>query len=113
MTTVRIDPNMEGVYLAGLSQSWVKSVQVQKELGYIKDWKILASDTPLNGDFNMVLLVTFASLADMEPSKKKYMAFMKEWGSKNKDKVIEISAQYPEIRTLTGEYPLREIILKE
>ncbi|WP_286266181.1 hypothetical protein [Thalassotalea atypica] len=37
VTTVKVDPNMGDVYLAGLSQSWVKAVKIQKELGYIKD----------------------------------------------------------------------------
>jgi len=32
MTTVRIDPNMEDVYLAGLKESWVKALRLQKNL---------------------------------------------------------------------------------
>lgn len=36
MTTVRIDPNMEDIYLAGLKESWVKAVMLQKKLGYIR-----------------------------------------------------------------------------
>jgi len=112
VTTVKIDPNMGDVYLAGLSQSWVKAVKIQKELGYIKDWKIYGSDLSVSGDFNMMLVVTFNSAADLEPSKKKYAAFMKKWSEKDEKKSNEISAKYPEVRTLTGEYRLREIIIK-
>ena len=112
VTTVKIDPNMGDVYLAGLSQSWVKAVKIQKELGYIKDWKIYGSDLSVSGDFNMLLMVTFDSAADLEPSKKKYAAFMKKWSEKDEKKSNEISAKYPEVRTLTGEYRLREIIMK-
>lgn len=32
MTTVRIDPNMEDVSLAGLKESWVKALRLQKNL---------------------------------------------------------------------------------
>ena len=32
MTTVKIDANMEDIYLAGLRNSWVKAVNLQKEL---------------------------------------------------------------------------------
>lgn len=112
MTTVKIDANMGDVYLAGLRESWVKAVKIQKELGYIKNWKIYGSDLSVSGDFNMLLVVTFNSAADMEPSKKKYAAFMKKWSKKDQKKSNEISAKYPEVRTLTGEYRFREIILK-
>jgi len=111
MTTVKIDPNMDGVYLAGLKKSWVKAVKIQKELGYIKDWKIYSSDLSVSGNFNMVLMVTFENAAGLEPSKKKYAAFMKKWGEENQKKSQKISAQYPEVRTLTGEYRLREVIM--
>lgn len=112
MTTVSVDPNMSDVYLAGLRDSWVKAVRIQKELGYIKDWKIYGSDLSVSGDFNMLLMVTFNSAADLEPDKKKYDAFMKKWGAENEKKSNEISAKYPEVRTLTGEYRFREIMLK-
>ena len=112
ITTVKIDPNMHDVYLAGLSKSWVKAVKIQKELGYIKDWKIYTSELSESGDFNMVLMVLFENAADMEPNKKKYDAFMKKWGEKNQKKSEKISAKYPEVRTLTGEYRMRELILK-
>ena len=112
ITTVKIDPNMEDIYLAGLSQSWVKAVKIQKELGYIKDWSIYASDLPQSGQFNMVLMVVFEQANDMEPNKKRYDAFMKKWGEANQKKSQQISAKYPEVRTLTGEYRMREIIMK-
>jgi hypothetical protein len=112
MTTVRIDPNMGDVYLAGLRESWVKAVKIQKELGFIKDWKIYGSDLAVSGDFNMLLMVYFDNAEDLEPSKKKYAAFMKKWGEKNQKKSQKISATYPEVRELTGEYRLREIIMK-
>ncbi|WP_448213830.1 hypothetical protein [Colwellia sp. MEBiC06753] len=112
MTTVKVDPNMEDVYLAGLSQSWVQAVKIQKELGYIKDWKIYGSELPVSGEFNMVLMVMFDNASDLEPNKKKYANFMKKWGEENQKKSNQISAKYPEVRTLTGEYRLREIIMK-
>jgi hypothetical protein len=46
MTTVKVDANMGYIYLAGLQDSWVKAVNIQKELGFIKNWKIYASDLP-------------------------------------------------------------------
>ncbi|MFT7417797.1 MAG: hypothetical protein ACI9DS_002971, partial [Glaciecola sp.] len=112
ITTVKVDPNMGDIYLAGLSQSWVKAVKIQKELGFIKDWKIYGSDLPMSGDFNMLLVVTMASGSDMEPNKAKYDAFMKKWSEADEQMSNEISAKYPEVRTLTGEYHMREIMMK-
>jgi hypothetical protein len=112
ITTVKVDPNMSDVYLAGLSGSWVKAVKIEKELGFIKDWKIYASDLPVSGDFNMLLVVTMANGADIEPNKKKYEAFMKKWSEADQKMSNEISAKYPEVRTLTGEYRMREIMMK-
>jgi hypothetical protein len=112
VTTVKVDANMGDVYLAGLKNSWVKAVNIQKELGFIKDWKIYGSDLPNSGQFNMLLIVTFDNGADVEPSKKKYDAFMKKWSESDEKMSNEISAKYPEVRTITGEYQLREIMLK-
>lgn len=112
ITTVKIDPNMEDIYLAGLSESWVKAVKIQKELGFIKDWKIYGSDLSVSGDFNMLLVVTFDNASDLEPNQKKYAAFMKKWSDEDEKQSNQISAKYPEVRTLTGEYRMREIILK-
>ncbi|GIU53801.1 hypothetical protein [Shewanella sp. KT0246] len=112
MTTVKVDPNMGDIYLAGLRSSWVKAVNIQKELGFIKDWKIYGSDLATSGDFNMLLVVTFDNAADIEPNKEKYKQFMQKWSDSDEKKSNEISAKYPEVRTLTGEYRMREIILK-
>ena len=112
VTTVKVDPNMEDIYLAGLTNSWIKAVKIQKELGYIKDWNIWASELPQSGEFNLVLTVTFASAEDLEPNKTKYDAFMKKWGKENQKISEETSAKYPEVRELTGEYRLRKVIFK-
>ncbi|HBY87473.1 MAG TPA: hypothetical protein DEO86_16550 [Colwellia sp.] len=112
VTTVKVDPNMEDVYLAGLTKSWIKAVKIQKDLGHIKDWNIWASELPQSGDFNLVLTVTFESSQDLEPNKAKYDKFMKVWGEENQKISEETSAKYPEVRELTGEYRLRKIIFK-
>ncbi|MFT7506721.1 MAG: hypothetical protein ACI8ZZ_002555, partial [Gammaproteobacteria bacterium] len=39
-------------------------------------------------------------------------AFMKKWSESDEKMSNEISAKYPEVRTLTGEYRMREIMLK-
>ena len=47
-----IAPNMEDVYLAGLKESWVKALRLQKNLAQIKSRKIYGSELPQSGHFN-------------------------------------------------------------
>ena len=60
----------------------------------------------------MLLVVIFSSSADLEPNKERYGTFMKKWSEADQKMSNEITAKYPEVRTLTGEYRMREIILK-
>lgn len=112
ITTVKVDANMGDYYLEGLKGTWIESNEVAKELGHIESYAIYGSAFPQSGDFNMVLLVNFKSMGDVGPSKAKYEAFMKEWGTQNEKKSRAVSKTYPDIRTLTGEYVLHEITMK-
>ncbi len=112
VTTVKVDANMMDVYLEGLGETWVKSNKIAMELGQIKDFHIYASELPQSGEFNLVLVVNFDKGADLEPSKEKYQAFMKKWSEKQEKKTRKIVKTYPDIRQLTGEYRLREILMK-
>lgn len=112
MTTVKVDANMMDVYLEGLKETWVKGSEVAKDLGHIQGYKILRSELPLSGQFNLVLMTYFKNGSDLEPSKKKYKEFMKAWGRANEKKTKKIVKTYPDVRELTGEYLLREIMMK-
>ncbi len=111
VTTVKVDSNMIDKYLAGLKQTWVTGNEVAKELGQIEDYAIYVSDLPNSGDFNVVLVVTFKDSASLQPDKAKYDAFMEKWGEDMQKKTDEIVLTYPDIRTITGEYYLREITM--
>ena len=112
VTTVKVDANMIDKYLEGLRDTWVTGNEVAMELGQIESYSIYVSELAESGDFNVVLVVRMASIADMEPSKEKYDAFMAKWGTENEEKTDEIVQTYPDIREITGEYLLREITIK-
>ncbi len=112
VTTVKVDVNQMDAYLEGLKQTWVASNEVAKQLGQIKDYRILSSDLPGSGEFNLILIVTFDSMADLAPSKQRYEAFMKKWGEAHEQQNKEISQKYPDLRTITGEYLMRDITIK-
>lgn len=109
VTTVKVDANMGDYYLEGLKSTWVEANEVAKELGQIADYRILGSAFPQSGEFNMVLMIKFDSMADLGPSKEDYDAFMAAWGEANEESNRETSKTYPELREITGEYVLHEL----
>ncbi|EKE73092.1 hypothetical protein [Gallaecimonas xiamenensis] len=112
VTTVKVDPNMLDVYLDGLSKTWMAGNRLAKEMGYIKDYKVFASELPQSGSFNLALVTYYAKGADLEPNKAKHMAFMEKWGKEREKMSLEIAKSYPEVRTITGQYRMRELTFK-
>ncbi|HEY4645117.1 MAG TPA: hypothetical protein VIH25_02445 [Steroidobacteraceae bacterium] len=114
VTTIRVAPNMDDAYLEGLAKTWVSTNEIAKKLGQIKDYAIYRSDLPQSGDFNLLLVVEFASTADLAPNKARYEAFMKEFGKEKSDETTQYSQKnYPAMREITGEYQVRKITLKK
>lgn len=112
ITTVKVDPNMGDDYLEGLKNSWVAANKVAKELGQIEDFFIYRSQLPQSGDANLFLVIKFKDTESLAPNKEEYDKFMKAWGEANQEKTREISKNYPSMRTITGEYMVREITIK-
>jgi hypothetical protein len=113
VTTVKVDAGMGDAYLEGLKKTWLTSMETQKKLGNIEDYKIFRSDLFMSGEFNMMLVVKFKNTADMAPNKAKYEAFMKEWGEARQKEAKELSQRsYPTMRKITGQYDFREVTLK-
>jgi hypothetical protein len=113
ISAIKVDANMGDVYLENLANTWVSSNEVSKELGHIVEYSIFRSELPQSGDFNLLLVVEFANTADLAPNKEKYEAFMKAFTQKRSDETSEIAQQsYPGMRTITGDYLMREIKLK-
>lgn len=110
MTTVKVKENMVEDYLQGLRGSWLSSSAVAKRLGHMKDFRVLVSDLPNSGEFNVVLVAEFANTSDLAPNRARYDAFMKAWGTANEAASRTTSTTvYPNLRTITGEYMMREV----
>ena len=113
ISTIKVDANMGDVYLEGLANTWVSGNKISKKLGQIEEYWIYRSDLPQSGDFNLLLVVKFANTADLAPNKAKYDAFMKAFTQKKSDETSEYAQKnYPGMRTITGDYLMREIKLK-
>ena len=112
VTTVKVDSNRIDTYLEGLSKTWAPANEVAMELGQIESYSIFVSELPNGGDFNVVLVVKMNYASALQPTKDRYDAFMKAWGEANQAIQDEIVPTYPGIRTIVGEYLMREITLK-
>ena len=114
LTTIRVNANMDDAYLEGLAKTWVKTNEVAKKLGQLEEYHIYRSDLPQSGDFNLLLVVRFKNSQDLAPNKERYDAFMKELGKQQSDELTQYAQKnYPAMREITGQYVLREIVLKK
>jgi hypothetical protein len=113
ISAIKVDSNMGDAYLEGIKRTWIASNEVAKKLGQIEEYRILRSDLPDSGDFNMLLMVKFKNTSDLGPSRARYDAFMKEWGeARNKETTDFAQKNYPAMRKITGQYLMREITVK-
>ena len=112
VTTVKVDSNMIDKYLEGLKATWAPANDVAVELGQIESYNIYVSELENSGDFNVILVVRMKDAADMQPNQADYDAFMAKWGAENQDLTDKVVVTYPDIRTITGEYLMREITFK-
>lgn len=113
VTTVKVNSNMGDAYLEGLKATWAASNDVAIELGQMEEYKILRSDLPASGHFNLLLMARFKDSNALGPNKKRYEEFVKKMGQKKLDETTEFSQKnYPAMREITGQYQLREITLK-
>ncbi len=110
VTTVKVKENMVEDYLQGIRGSWVASSEAEKRLGHIKDYKVYVSDLANSGEFNVMLVTTFANTRDLAPNKARYEAFMRAWGVANEAATrTTTTTVYPNLRHITGEYLMREV----
>jgi hypothetical protein len=112
VTTVKVDSNMIDKYLEGLSKTWVTGNDIAIELGQMESYSIYVSDLANSGEFNVVLVTNFKDASSLQPAKETYDAFMAKWSEENQAVSDEVVPTYPGIRTITGEYLMREITLK-
>lgn len=109
VTTIKVDSNRIDTYLEGLRTTWAPTNDIAKELGQIEDYNIYVSQLANSGDFNVILVVTMKDASAMQPSKDRYDAFMNKWSEESQKKSDEVVKTYPDIRTITGEYLIREV----
>ena len=65
LTVVAVEPNYLDDYIVNLKKTWVRAMEVQKELGYVVDYDVFTSDNANSP--NVWLTITYENMAAMQP----------------------------------------------
>ena len=101
LTVISVQPNYLDNYLINLKRTWVRGMEIQKELGYIVDYGVWTSESANSP--NVWLTITYENMAAMQPNKERYDAvnaeFEKRFGDDDEELDV-ISKGYEEIRSM-------------
>jgi len=113
LTVVDVQSNYLDYYLVNLNKTWVRAMEVSKDLGQIVDYGVYTSDGASSP--NVWLSITYADMASMAPSKEKEDALnaemIKRYGD-NDEEMDKISKGYEEIRTMVDNQRINRVIFK-
>ena len=113
LTVVDVQSNYLDYYLVNLNKTWVRAMEVQKDLGQIVDYGVYTSDGASSP--NVWLTITYADMASMTPSKEKDDALnaeMKKRYGDNDEEMEKISRGYEEIRKMVDNQRINQVIFK-
>ncbi len=113
LTVIDVQANYLDNYLVNLKRTWVRSVEVQKELGHIVDYGVYVSDGANSP--NVWLTIEYENMAAMEQTKEKYdavNAVLAERYGDDDEELDKISKGYEEIRRMVDNQRINQVNFK-
>ena len=113
LTVIDVQANYLDNYLVNLKRTWVRSVEVQKELGHILDYGVYVSDGANSP--NVWLTIEYENIAAMEQTKEKYdavNAVLAERYGDDEEELDKISKGYEEIRRMVDNQRINQVNFK-
>ncbi len=113
LTVIDVQANYLDNYLVNLKRTWVRSVEVQKELGHIVDYGVYVSDGANSP--NVWLTIEYENMAAMEQTKEKYDAVNAVLAERYGDDDAEldmIAKGYEEIRRMVDNQRINQVNFK-
>ncbi len=101
LTVISVEPNYVDNYLVNLKKTWVRSMEIQKELGYVVDFGVYTSEVANSP--NVWLTVTYENMAAMQPNQdrwNKVNEILEERYAENEEELDQIAKGYEEIRKM-------------
>ena len=113
LTVIDVQANYLDNYLVNLKRTWVRSVEVQKELGHIVDYGVYVSDGANSP--NVWLTIEYENMAAMEQTKEKYdavNAVLAERYGDDDEELDKIAKGYEEIRRMVDNQRINQVNFK-
>ena len=113
LTVIDVQSNYLDNYLVNLKRTWVRSVEVQKELGHIVDYGVYVSDGANSP--NVWLTIEYENMAAMEQTKEKYdavNAVLAERYGDDDEELDMIAKGYEEIRRMVDNQRINQVNFK-
>ncbi len=113
LTVIDVQSNYLDNYLVNLKRTWVRSVEVQKELGQIVDYGVYVSEGANSP--NVWLTITYENMAAMQQSKEKWdavNAVLEDRYGDDEEELDKISKGYEEIRTMIDNQRINKVNFK-
>ena len=108
---IRMKPGMETAYLNYVAGSWKAEQEAQKKAGNILSYKVMSVEGHTPGEFNLMLMTEYKSLAAMEASEDKADAVAQRVIGDD-EKQRQGYRERLEIREVMGDRLARELILE-
>ncbi len=111
LSFIKSKPNMGDDYLKSLASNWKKIHDEAVKQGLLVSYKVLAGDAANPGDWDILLMEEFKSMAAMEGQEEKWESIMKSViGSDQQMK--DLNVKRIELRDIYGGKLMRELIYK-
>src|SRR5437763_15423412 len=108
---IRIKPGMDSAYMNYLASSWKVEQEAQKKDGNIISYKVMSVEGHTTGEFNLMLMTEYKSLAAMEASEDKAEAVAQKVVGNDEAQMKGYNDRLA-IREIIGDRLAREIILE-
>ena len=113
LTVIAVESNYLDDYLVNLNKTWVRSMEVMKELGHIVDYGVYTSDSANSP--NVWITITYENMAAMQPNEDHYKevnALLEERYEESEDELNTISKGYEEIRKMIDNQIINKVNFK-
>jgi len=113
LTVVAVEPNYLDDYIVNLKKTWVRAMEVQKELGYVVAYGVFTSDN--DNSPNVWLTITYENMDAMQPSEEQYNKVNAELEKRYKateDELNTIAKGYEEIRKMVDNQIINRAVFK-
>ena len=113
LTVIAVESNYLDDYLVNLNKTWVRSMEVMKELGHIVDYGVYTSESANNP--NVWLTITYENMAAMQPNEDHYKevnTLLEERYEESEEELNTISKGYEEIRKMVDNQIINKVNFK-